>query len=228
MGRKPIPLDTVRSMLRIADCRQSAIRVPTHFRRRPRRASRRSACAPHGGIPFCRTRARTSMPGRSRQDASDVGKKCVSETVRAAESRARVRRTLFAYAEKKTPPDGNPRAFACLGDRGPDLRKRRSGVVEVVAVQQCLPGRPHAFARAARIARRCGKAMVVERGFHCGTLGIHWNSGVFARSGVALHAMGAHVTPVVFDLQTFFSHSPPWPTGGARRRRGWRGGRCDR
>lgn len=39
--------------------------------RHPRRASRRSTCVPHGGFRDCATRARTSLSGRSRQDASE-------------------------------------------------------------------------------------------------------------------------------------------------------------
>lgn len=35
-----------------------------------------------------------------------------------ANHRARFKKTLFANAEKEKPPDGNPRAFAFLGDRG--------------------------------------------------------------------------------------------------------------
>lgn len=111
--------------------------------RHPRRASRRSTCVPHGGFRDCATRARTSLSGRSRQDASEpagldrVASNRLACPKKAARSRSRredfarismrrsgriVREIVSSVGncgrEKEKPPDGYPRAFACLGDRG--------------------------------------------------------------------------------------------------------------
>jgi hypothetical protein len=85
-----------------------------------------AARAEHRGAALARLVAESSAAGHVhgprcpdvRGRMLRMSEKSVSETVRAAKDRARVRRTLFADAERKTPPDGYPRAFACLGDRG--------------------------------------------------------------------------------------------------------------
>lgn len=134
-------------------------------RRRSRRASRRSACAPRGGILCCRTRARTSMSGRSRQDASD-GEKRVSDTVRAAKYRACSKNSLCGRGNKNAP------GWVSEGVRVPrrsgwpiSVEKSAVGDVEtVLRLQDAVAG--HARKRIAQLARGVVSAMVAAGGFH--------------------------------------------------------------
>lgn len=104
--------------------------------------------------------------------ASDAEKR-QRDTVRVASRRARFyktfQKTLFANAEKEKPPDGHPRAFACLGDRG-DRSPERGSVVMCAAVFR-LPGHAaavpqRACVRIAAEARRFERIGGVEGGFH--------------------------------------------------------------
>lgn len=108
--------------------------------------------------------------------------------------------------EKQKPPDGYPRAFACLGDRVTDLRGRgiSRGVCRCRAA--CMhyrnPStarvRPHRDGSATfRTGWRCGRRVSSED-----SVVIHGVPAAVKRSAAA---MGAHVTPVFFRLQTFFS-----------------------
>lgn len=119
-GCEPVPLETVRSMCRIAGRRRPAIRVPMRIPPSPapsiavqrfRASWRNSATAT--------TRARTSMSVRSRCDAAEMHWMETRERNRSRRERSRAcRMTLFADAETETPPEMVPRAFAVLGDRG--------------------------------------------------------------------------------------------------------------
>jgi hypothetical protein len=113
---------------------------------------------------------------------------------------ARVSRAIVANAEKEKPPDVNPRAFAFLGDRATDLPSEDQSWC--VLRSFCWPGLPQPFrsvqASALRRKRDVSKWLAV---WMAGFMG---DSTVICRVSCRCTAMGAHVTPVFFRLQTIF------------------------
>lgn len=212
-----MPLEIVRSVLRIAGCRQPAIPLPLHSPPPPAssiamqrlRASWRSSAQrrPARG-PLC-PGVRAGCCGRSVE-------KRVSETVRAADGRARVRGSPLRTRKGKRPRKRLPRAFAFLGDRGDRSPERRSVLVgDAVALRLRVALRGPALVRIAQEARRCEAAVVAEGGRHRNGSEIRGFEAVFEKFDRRRPAMGAHVTRVVPALQTFFSHPPVVPTDGA-------------
>ena len=113
------------------------------------------------------TRARTSLSGRSRWMLRNVGEERVSETVRAAKNRARVRGSPLRTRKEKSPRKRLPRAFAFLGDRGDRSPERRSVLVgDGVALQLRPIVRLPAGIRIAQEARRCEAAVFAKGGHH--------------------------------------------------------------
>ena len=162
-----MPLAIVRSMLRIACRRRPAIPVLMRSPPLPAssiamqrlRASWRSSAQ--------RRPARTSLSGRSRWMLRNIGEERVSETVRAAKIRARVRGSPLRTRKRKRPRKRLPRAFAFLGDRGDRSPGRRSvRVVDAVVLRQRAVFRPPAGVRIAQVARRCEAAVIAKGGRH--------------------------------------------------------------
>lgn len=184
-----------------------------------------AARAEHRGAALARLVAESSAAGHAhgprcpdvRGRMLRMSEKRVSGIVRAAKDRARVRRTLFADAEKETPPDGHPRAFACLGDRGGRSPWRNQ---PWVISKPCCDGRMPLPGTHASASRRLRAASFLRWSRRAGFIGKARKKGVRrmsrGRKRRCRSAMGAHVTPVVFDLQTFFSHPSIGPTGGRR------------
>jgi hypothetical protein len=173
--------------------------------RHPRRASRRSTCVPHGGIP--RLRCTSADLGVRTFATGCFGTGCMPEkrqreTVRDANHRARFEEysaTHFANAEKKNPRRASEGVRVPRRSGRPISAKGRSVVVAVEA--GLWPFR--AGVRIAAVARRCGAAMETESG-------VHRKNPVESRGRgaaiAAVAAMGAHVTPGFSGMQTFFSH----------------------
>lgn len=184
----------------------------------------------------CATRARTSLSGRSRQDASELAgldqgvsdrlacpvksmaKPCASRrtrarfatTIRKNRSGNRVCRPQWLWSALADAKKKNPR----MGIRGrsraseigaTDLRKGISR--DVCRCRAACAGgrnpsaarmRPHRDGSATcRTGWRCGRRVSSED-----SAGIRGVPAALKRSAAA---MGAHVTPVFFRLQTFFS-----------------------
>ena len=197
--------------------------------RHPRRASRRSTCVPHGGFRDCATRARTSLSGRSRQDASEpagLDRGASNRLVypeKAARSRSRregfarvstrrferiVREIVFSGGicgrAKEKPPDGYPRAFACLGDRGDRSPERdQSWCMPLSRRMHALPQSfDSARASASRWNRDVSNGLAVWKAGFIGGLG--WNSWCSGSDGTKRCCDGRARYTRIFSIANIF------------------------
>ena len=173
--RKSVPLETVRSMFRI----EASPKAPISL-------CNRSLSPPVPGIEAQRLRASW------RSSPADLA--CPNTGMRIDYANSLL--APFANAQNKTPPDGDPRAFAFLGDRV-DRSPRGKSVEcgESVQTHEECAGR--ARARIALFSRSAWLAGVVEEEFH--------RNVFFARcSNSSRRRMGANLTPAFFELQEVF------------------------
>jgi hypothetical protein len=162
-------------------------------------------------IPRLHDPSWTSMSGRSVQDASEdlfgsvcMQKKRQRETVRVANDRARLRKPALRMPEKKKTPGWASEGVRVPRRSGrPISRKRISrNVCRCLSVARACRCRS-----AARMHPHRGGSATFRTGWRCGGR-ISWEGSsecVVVRYSTA--AMGAHVTPVFFRLQTFFSQT---------------------
>lgn len=199
------------------------------------------------GFRGCATRARTSLSGRSRQDASELAgldrvasnrlacQKKAAQRLSRREGFARVsmqrsgrtvREIVFADRrvcraqwlwsavvvervsgrEKEKPPDGYPRAFACLGDRGDrSPEEDQSWCVPLSRRRRRLPQSfDSAHASASRWKRDVSNGLAVRKAGFIGGLGWNsWCSGSVETKALLRWARTLH--PYFFDCKHFFS-----------------------
>lgn len=211
-----MPLKTVRSMLRIADRRRSAIRVRTRLADAsppspaPSIAAQRvrhaNALAPRD---VCSVSARPvhgprcpDVRGRMLRKRTHAEKR-VRETVRGQRP-ARVMRLGVCERPKRNTPGGRSEGVRVprrSGDRSPG---RRSVVVRAVA--DGISVRPQPRACIAFEARWHVLAVEDVDGFHRKSAR---EIGLVSGKNAMCVAMGAHITRDFFGMQTFFSHPSP-------------------
>lgn len=106
--------------------------------------------------------AKDSRAFRCNDPEEPFGKSCLS--------------TVFADAKKKKPPDGYPRAFACLGDRGDrSPEEDQSWCVPLLRRRRRLPQSfDSAHASASRWKRDVSNGLAVRKAGFIGGLG--WNA----------------------------------------------------